>query len=129
MLACTLTLWGCSLGNAPSEVQPPGKGGGSSSVAGGGAGGGPVGGGGSAGGPVGGGGTGGGTGGGGGAGGQGGTGPVGRPGMALTAGGGLSQSTNYKLWFAMGESPGGTGEVLQSTNYRFIGGVVATTQP
>ncbi len=151
VIASATLVFGCSLGNEPADViNTPGTGGhglvggsgpggtggngtagtGGGQVGGGGSGGGPVGGGGSGGGPVGGGGSGGGSGGGGGGGGgSGGGGPVGKPGMALTAGGGLSQSTNYTLWFALGEGPGGNGEILTSTNYTFVGGVVATTQP
>jgi len=49
--------------------------------------------------------------------------------MALVSGGGLCKSTNYTVWFAMGESPGGNGKTATSTNYVHIGGVIATTQP
>ena len=65
----------------------------------------------------------------GGAGGDGGGATKGRPGTAVVAGGGLCKSPNFIVWFAMGESPGGTGVAATSPNYSHIGGVTATTQP
>ncbi len=55
--------------------------------------------------------------------------PTGRPGMATVAGGGLSKSNNYTLWFTVGESPGGTGKTQTSSNYTHKTGLVVTTQP
>jgi len=50
-----------------------------------------------------------------------------KPGTDITAGGNVSQSTNYKLVGAVGESPGGN-TVSKSTSYRLQGGVIGTTQ-
>ncbi len=51
----------------------------------------------------------------------------GRPGFDAVVGGNLLTSPNYSLMLTVGEAPGGNG-VSVSSNYRFVGGVVGTTQ-
>lgn len=51
----------------------------------------------------------------------------GLPGHALVSGGALLESSKYRLWVSMGESPGAQG-VMSSTKYRLESGVVGTTQ-
>ena len=135
LIAITALALGCSSANEASDPIPPptGTSGGGSAV--GGAGGstteggsGGLGGSGAAGGQGGSGGSGG-NAGAAGEGGQGGGAPTGRPGMAVVSGGGLCKSPNYTLWYALGESPGGNGELQSSTNFIHSSGVIATTQP
>jgi len=52
----------------------------------------------------------------------------GRPGFGLVATGNWMKSTNFKLFGAIGESPGAN-LVSESTNYRLAGSVIGTTQP
>ena len=54
--------------------------------------------------------------------------PPGRPGISIVAGGMLMTSPKYRAFVATGESPGSNG-VLSSPKYRFVGGVIGTTQP
>ncbi len=61
--------------------------------------------------------------------GQGDQGAPGRFGMATVTGGGFARCPKYSVWLAVGESPGGNGEVLANEKYSFVGGVVITTQP
>lgn len=51
----------------------------------------------------------------------------GRPGSALVSGGNVMTSAKYRLVLTTGEGPGGT-QVLESTNYRLLGGLVGTTE-
>ncbi len=54
-------------------------------------------------------------------------GPPGKPGQSLTGGGTLAKSTNYKVWVAVGESPGGQ-ITSTSTSYKLQSGVIGATQ-
>jgi len=54
--------------------------------------------------------------------------PPGRPGISIVAGGLLMTSPKYRAFVATGEAPGANG-VLSSPKYRFVGGVIGTTQP
>lgn len=51
----------------------------------------------------------------------------GSPGSALVSGGNVMTSAKYRLVLTTGEGPGGT-QVLQSRNYKLIGGLVGTTE-
>jgi hypothetical protein len=53
--------------------------------------------------------------------------PPGRPGVSIVAGGMLMTSPKYRAFVATGESPG-SNAVLSSSKYKFVGGVVGTTQ-
>jgi hypothetical protein len=52
----------------------------------------------------------------------------GRPGFDTVAGGAHMKSTNYRLFVATGEAPGGN-RVLRSPSYRLVGGLIGSTQP
>jgi hypothetical protein len=54
--------------------------------------------------------------------------PPGRPGISIVAGGMLMKSPMYKAFVATGEAPGANG-VMSSPKYKFVGGVIGTTQP
>ncbi len=51
----------------------------------------------------------------------------GLPGLALSAGGTVCKSTNYKMIVTLGQSPGGNG-TGKSTNYQLRGGVIGASQ-
>jgi hypothetical protein len=51
----------------------------------------------------------------------------GRPGFDSLTGGNLMTSNNYRLLLSTGEGPGGN-NVMQSTNYVLLGGLIGATQ-
>ena len=53
--------------------------------------------------------------------------PPGRPGVSIVAGGMLMTSPKYRAFVATGESPG-SNAVLSSSKYKFVGGLIGTTQ-
>lgn len=54
-------------------------------------------------------------------------GPPGKPGFALTGGGTVSASANFKVFAAVGESPGGN-ITAASPQYKMQSGVIGATQ-
>jgi hypothetical protein len=52
----------------------------------------------------------------------------GKPGTDLTAGGVITSSAHFKMYAAMGESPGGNIIISKSANFVVHGGVIAGTQ-
>ena len=53
---------------------------------------------------------------------------TGKPGTDLTAGGLIGSSAHFKVYAALGESPGGNIIDSSSANYKIHGGVIAGTQ-